>query len=122
MTKVKETPLVELLKKSGSMSVQQLTAYHTIMIVHRVINSGYPKYLFDKLKLKQPGDRIFPHRQLNTIQVPNVNLTLSRGGFIYRGATLWNLLPATLRSETKQSKFKSHLKKWIRTNISPRPP
>ena len=117
----RDTHLTDLLQESNCMSVQQLTAYHTLMTVHRVITTGFPKYLANKLKLKKPGVVVFPHRQLNTIEVPNVNLTLSRGGFIYRGAILWNLLPQIMRSEENPKSFKNQLRKWIKSNISPKP-
>ena len=85
--------MIELLRVSNYMSIQQLMAYHTLMTVHKVITMGLSKYLSNKLKLKKPCEAMFPQRQIDTIIVPKVNLTLSRGGFIFRGATLWNLLP-----------------------------
>ena len=121
--KPRETPISELIKATKDMSVQQLTAYHTLMTVHKVITSGYPKYLADKLVLRQQnGDNIFPHRQLNKILVPNVNLTLSRGGFIYRGVCLWNALPSQMRAERKTEIFKNRLREWIRLRVKIKPP
>ena len=118
----KHTPIVDLLKASGDMSVQQMTAYSTLMTVHKVVTTGSPGYLAQRLALRKPDGGIFPNRQLNTIAVPNVRLTLSRGGFVYRGATLWNLLPANMRGEEKTQKFKLELRKWIRSNILHKPP
>ena len=46
----------ELAKKTGDLSIQQLTVYHTIMTVFRVVKSRKPEYLSNKLKLKKQGD------------------------------------------------------------------
>ena len=119
----RDTPLKQLLECTGAMSVHQLTAYHTLMTVYRVVTSQYPKYLAEKLKLRTAGDEgIFPHRQMNTIRIPNNNLTLSRAGFVARGATLWNALPIEMRSPMKKEQFRNNLKKWIRMHIKIRPP
>ena len=119
-----DTPTTMLLEASSDLSVMQLTAFHTIMTVFRAVISGFPKYLHDKLALRIPGqnDRLIPQRQTHTIQVPNGNLTLSRGGFIFRGATLWNMMPVDLRTEQKVTVFKGKVKHWIKEHIRHKPP
>ena len=66
---------------------------------------------FDILILRKPAEDggVFPHRQLNCINVER-NLTIARSGFVSRGAKLWNLLPLDLRSKDKTSSFKSGVK------------
>ena len=117
-----DTPLTILLERANEMSVMQQTAFHTINTVHKVVTSGQPGYLAERLKLRTEGGGIFPHRHLNTIAIPDVELTLSRGGFCYRGACLWNNLPCHMRCGMKTQAFKRELKKWVRANIGPRPP
>ena len=56
-----------------------------------------------------------------TVKVPNYYLDISRGGFIYRGAKLFNNLPRTLREEKRTEVFKTELKIWIRRNVSIKP-
>ena len=81
------------------------------------------QYLAEKLELRKPdGDDVFPLRQVNTIKVPKTTLTLSRGGFVVRGATLWNKLPMELRSGVKKEYFKKHIRNWVKQNIQIRPP
>ena len=92
-----DTPLTVLLERTNEMSVMQQTAFHTINTVHKVVTSGQPGYLAERLKLRTEGGGIFPHRHLNTIAIPDVELTLSRGGFFYRGACLWNNLPCHMK-------------------------
>ena len=119
----RDTPTTELVVKSGDLSIQQLIAYFTLITVFRVLQSGKPKYLHDKLKIRCPvnNDGIFPHRHTNTIEVPAVQLTLSRSGFIYQGALLYNNLPLQLRQETKVQCFKRSLKRWIFNHIKVKP-
>ena len=85
------TPTTDLLASAGDLSVQQLGALHTVLYIFKIVRSGEPRYLAEKLQLRQAVQgRIFPLRQVNTIQV-NRDLTLSRSRFLYRGAQLWNL-------------------------------
>ena len=119
----RDTPLIQLLNTTKDLSIMQLTAFHTLTTVHRTISTGQPGYLASKFKLRS-NERggAFPHRQLNTVEIPQVNLTLSRGGFVFRGATLWNMLPGHMRAGMKAPAFKTALREWVRRNIRPKPP
>ena len=115
-------PTNVLLDSTGDLSVHQLGAHHTIVTAHRILITGQPQYLADKLTLRKPRpDETFPLRQLNTISV-NCGLTIGRSGFLYRAARIWNQLPAALREETKPAVFKSDVRKWIREHVSRKPP
>ena len=117
----KNTSCKELIKQSGDLSIHQLTAYHTILQVHKTTQTNKPDYLSKKLVLRKPdGVNIFPIRNINTIHV-NRNLTVSRSGFIYRGASLWNKLPVELRSSNKLEAFRKGAKKWIMENVAVKP-
>ena len=116
------TPTNELLDTSGDLSVHQLAAFHTTMTVFKVVRSGKPLYLAKKMILRKPGAHgVFPQRQINTIQI-DCGLSISRSGFLYRGAKLWNQLPENLRSETKPGIFRSKLKDWIKMQVLRKPP
>ena len=116
------TPTTDLLASAGDLSVQQLGALHTVLYIFKIVRSGEPRYLAEKLQLRQAVQgRIFPLRQVNTIQVHR-DLTLSRSGFLYRGAQLWNHLPPALRQESRIHVFKSQLRKWILSTVSPKSP
>ena len=115
-------PTSDLLDSTGDLSVHQLGAYHTIATVHRILRTGQPKYLADKLILnKSREDQAFPSRQLNTITV-KCRLTLTKSGFLYRIARIWNLLPTELRGEVKAEAFKDSVKNWIREHVPRKPP
>ena len=115
------TPTAELVQSSGDLSVNQLGAFYTVLQVFKIINSGLPKYLSEKLIIRRPNmSHIFPQRQLNTIQVKN-NLSLSRSGFLYRGAQLWNSLPLELRALTDLGAFKHELRSWVSSTVPVKP-
>ena len=115
-------PTNHLLDKTGDLSVHQLGAHHTIVTAHRIIRTGQPQYLSSKLILRQAiPDQINPLRQLNTITV-NCELTISRSGFLYRAAKIWNQLPDDLRAEVQPEVFKVKVKQWIRKHIPRKPP
>ena len=67
-----------LLKKSNSLSVQQLVAFHTLVMVFKVLSTSRPAYLARKLKVNK-------HDALERCQGKMVassqNLSTTRGGF-----------------------------------------
>ena len=64
-------------------TVNQLVAYHTLIQVYKIRNSGEPEYLASALK----DDNRNGH-----IVVPITNLTLAMKSFTFREAKLWNSL------------------------------
>ena len=115
-------PTNTLVKSSGELSVQQLTAYHTLTTVFKAVRLEKPVYHYEKLKPKLPNRLgVFPHRQANKITVQG-ELRLTQGGMMYRGAKLWNLLDQDLKNETSLPQFKRKVKKWISEKIPVKPP
>jgi hypothetical protein len=115
-------PTDDLLDATNDLSVHQLGAYHTLVTVFRIVTTGEPKYLADKLVLRTPEEgTIFPNKHVHTIQT-NRTLTVARSGFLYRGAKLWNCLPLECRLERKSEVFKVEVKRWVREQISRKPP
>ena len=122
-SKDRNEPTKNLLDKAQQLSVHQLGAYHSVQLLFKVVTTHQPKYLADIFTLRRPDDdeNVFSHRRLNTMHV-QCTLSLSRSGFCYRSAKLWNLLPPEMRSETNPKNFKPLLKNWIKTNVPYRPP
>ena len=114
-----DTPTVELLSKTNSMSIHQMVAYHTLVMVHKVVNTGKPSYLADRLKMKvrrglrEQGDMMLAQS--------DQTLSVSRGGFVYRGGKLFNMLDMTLREEKSLKKFKEGARIWTKKNIQIKP-
>ena len=47
----KGTPTKDLLERTGTMSIMQMVAYHTLTMVHKVIQTGKPEYIANKLEV-----------------------------------------------------------------------
>ena len=117
-----KTSTETLVKTCNELSVQQITAYHTLMTVYKAVRFSKPSYLAQKLIPRAPlENEIFPHRQRHNIQV-RADLTLSRAGLVYRGAKLWNSLTPSLKSETSLPKFKKIMRRWVTENVPAKPP
>ena len=106
-----DTLTSDLLKASGDLSVQQLTDYTSLLAAQKSIFHQQPVYLAEKLKI----------RNQNTIGPIHYKLSVSRGGFFYRAASLFNNLPSNLRSPMNPVLFKRQLKPWIIRNIPIKP-
>ena len=119
----RDYPTNQLLTKTGNLSIHQLIAFQTLTQVFKVINNKKPHYLSTKFNIRNPeNNRAFPHRKVNTVLVTNSKLSITRGGFIFRGQTLWNLLPASLRNCKIEKEFKTEVRNWVSNNIGTKPP
>ena len=107
-----DTSTADLLKASGDMSVQQLTAYTSLLTAQKSIFHQEPVYLADKLQLR--GDQNFIHP-------PKYKLSICREGFLYRATTLYNSLPASMRIPMQPQSFKHKLKPWVTRNVPIKP-
>ena len=90
------------------LTVNQLAAYHTLLAVFRMKNSGEPEYLATIFRVEGGAGRMI---------LPRTRLTLFMNSFAWRGAALWNRMPMNLRKCMKISSFKKGAKKWIQENI-----
>ena len=111
----------ELLEASKELSIHQLIAYHTLVMVKKIKSSKKPRYLDRRLPFTTLEDNIAgPRRQLNKIHVRQ-SLSISRAGFDYRGALLWNSLPDQLRTMENLGGFKSVVKTWVERSVAIKP-
>ena len=113
------TPTSELLDQTGSLSVHQMTAYHTALTTHKIIQSGKPSYIAEKFKVRNMNQNT--RQGAGTLVPPSYSRNIPREGFIYRGAVLHNKLPVSLRTEIKLPIFKTGLKEWVKANIAMKP-
>ena len=110
-------PTAELLHQCGDLSIHQLGAQKTILMMKKILSSQKPAYLRAKLNVREGGGS-----RLNQTIVPiKASLNISRNNFLYRGIKLFNQLPEELRIEAELSKFKSKLKTWVKLNIAVKP-
>ena len=98
-----------------------MVAYHTLTMVHKVIQTGKPEYIANKLEVEHGS--VLERRAWGgtSIKVPQYHLDISRAGFIYRGASLFNSQTRSIRDEKKTKVFKRSVKEWVKVNIGIRP-
>ena len=106
-----------LCRTSGDLSVQQLTAYSSLLSAQKCIYYQKPEYMAQRLELRSFEDtEVFPRRQNNTMRIHS-RLTLARGGYFYRSAALFNKLPDEMRSCMEPDQFRTKVKMWVKNNI-----
>ena len=113
------TPTIELLEQTGSMSIQQMIAFQTIIMSFKVIKFRKPGYLSKKFQERKTQQNI--RGMSSGLSQPKLSLSISKEGFVNRGITLMNKLDDSLRSEQNLDKFKTGLQKWVKHNISAKP-
>ena len=79
----------------------------------KILITRKPSHLARRLQLNK--ERVT--RSGATIRETNTSLTLVREGFIYRGSSLYNMIPESMKKETNMEKFKKLSKAWVRENI-----
>ena len=80
----RDTPTSILSSRSGQLSVHQRTALFTVMSVHKVLKNKEPVYSHSRLKPIQEQDQ--PARPQPNCKRVKCKLSISRGGFFYRGS------------------------------------
>ena len=96
-----------------------MIAYHTALLAYKIIQTGKPRYLAQKLQKKNTGTSL--RGNLGRLTIQRSKLTISREGFVQRAASILNNLDEVLRNEEKVKKFKVGLKKWVVKNIAIKP-
>ena len=100
--------------------VDQQTTLFTLTSVHKAIKSKEPSYSFAEFCRNQPP--LQTGRQQSNCSRIEYKLSISRGGYFYRGSRLYNQIPSSLASTSKQTIFKKAAKQWVRDNVPLHPP
>ena len=121
----KRTPIKSLLSQCGWLSVKQLSVYHSLILVYKVLATQSPQYLYMKLSGVQGATfyetRYMKNKQANQGIVlgddSQATSELARNSFKYRATEKWNILPLEIRSAGKLTEFKRLLKAWVLENV-----
>ena len=111
------TPTRLLLKQCNWLSVRQLVHYHSILTTHKVVSTGRPEYLHNKMCREH---------QYNTRHSVKFGenfggrSALASNSFCYRGVLSYGQIPQNIRQLKSFDSFKSQLKAWIMKNIEVR--
>ena len=120
----KLTPTKILLKTCGWLSVKQLMAYHSLVLLHKTLAQQAPKYLYEKVtgngqfKYKTRQASECPPEFSFSVQHPidngtirqdtSIKLGLFKKGWCWRSVEMFNTLPTYNRMENK----------WVQRNIN----
>ena len=115
------TPTKTLMKACGWMSVRQLLAYHSLVLLHKTMASKTLVYLYQKItsgghfqyKTRQaaaypPGFSftVTHPADIGTIrQGPGTKLGISKQGWCWKSVELYNTLPTDSRTGEKDAKL-----------------
>ena len=110
------TPTAELLKQYGWLSVSQLSVYHSVVQVFKVLQAKSPKFLHSMFttpysyKTREADSGKIRHRR-------GPELEMSQDSFRLHSADFFNSLPAHIRNSSSLQIFKQSAKDWIKQNI-----
>ena len=110
-----------LLGQCGWLSVKQLVFYHSVSLVHNVLMTGVPEYIYELYQeenSQQHNTRLAEksHVRLKDTRVPKTELALK--SFKWRALQQYNELPLEVRTLNQKENFKYSAKKWISANVS----
>ena len=112
------TPTRVLLNKCKWLSVKQLVFYQTALTTHKVVKHKAPMYLHNKISTSHPYRiRQATERGIRFGEQFEIQSSLTRNSFCYRGTQGYNRLPYEIRGAKTIATFKHKLKIWVKTNI-----
>ena len=114
-----DTPTSELLAETDSLSIQQMIAHQTAIMAYKIVQSKKPEYLAEKIQVRNVSTNLRGGK--GSIGQPGYSLSTAKEGFLYRAATILNMMDEKLRSESKIESFKTLAKEWVKENIAIKP-
>ena len=117
------TPTSVLLQQCGWMSVKQLMAFHSIVLLHKTLKNKTPSYLYQKVtssseqyNTRQAAEYSAALEAAGVMEQPGVDnceLGITSSSWCWSSVRWYNRLPPSLRAEQKLEKFKTKLKDWV---------
>ena len=112
------TPVVDLLRQCGWLSVRQLVFYHSVILVHKTLQTKTPRYIYSKLATEFPyNTRLASSESVRMGPEFQAKLSLTEKSFMNRATVSYNQLPASLRKVQNEQTFKKQLKHWVLKNV-----
>ena len=113
------TPTHVLLTRCRWLSVRQLVFYQTAIMTFKIMKTGAPAYLGDRMRTAFP----YNTRQATTGAIRfgeeySSKHALNHNSFKYRATVEYNSIPGTIRAANSLQTFKTKLRTWIKANIS----
>ena len=121
----RRTETKSLLLQCGWLSVAQLSVYHSMVLMFKILSTQSPKYLYNKLSGLQTTTYYKTRFVQNRRENENILLgpdsqaesEIAQRSFKYRASNQWNNLPLMMRKMDSLQKFKSELRAWVKQNV-----
>ena len=111
------TPVADLMRQCGWLSVRQLVFYHSVILVYKTLQTTYPKYIYSKLCSEFPyNTRLAQSESVRMGLEFKSKLELTEKSSMTRATVSFNLLPTQLRQIPKLETSKKKLKVWVKDN------
>ena len=112
------TPVAELLKQCGWLSVRQQIFFHSVILIHKTLQTKQPGYLYEKIRYEFPIDtRLARSNQIRLGPQYKARLDLTKDSLRWRGVESYNLVPTSIKQGPTIKAFKGKLKSWIKSTI-----
>ena len=109
------TPTQTLLDQCGWLSIRKLVAYHSLILLHKVIVNKTPQYIYSRLKFNERDSRTSDNMML--VENRRYKTATASRSFLPRTIKDWNKLPIDIRSTENHVFFKKQVKIFIKDNI-----
>lgn len=115
------TPLITIYDKTKWLTVNQLSVFHSILLLYKILNSHSPLYIFNQIQItgeptRQTRSSNFSFNNQHII-LPQYRLNIAKNSFLYKASVLWNQIPISIRNINNVICFKKHLKLHVISNI-----
>lgn len=97
--------------ENKKLKLDQLRNMHTLTLVHKVLQSGKPTYLYKKL-FRFEGVSTYNTRNKNTLVIPKHSTAMFKRCFTYNACKLYNSLPVNFQNYSLIN-FKKKLKSFL---------
>ena len=109
----------ELQRRTNWLSVRQAVMYHSLMEARRVLVTGEPRYLYERLT----NGRLEPlHQTRHGAVPPGPRLALTRSSWRFRVLEAQERLPRELAAlplgENRDRIYRSRLRIWVKTSVT----
>ena len=107
-----------LLARCRWLSVRQLVFYQTAILTHKILRTGLPVYLGNKMNIEFP----YRTRQATTGAIRygedyTSRRSLNHSSFRIRATVEYNRIPGSIRQSKTIQTFKTKLRQWVKDNI-----
>lgn len=103
----------DMLEILNFQSVQQTIKFYTLFFIYKIVNGYTPQYLSDKIIYNNQNERKNTLRNRNNIELVKATKACSQNSLFYKGISIFNKLPDSIKNEKSVNRFKKSLKDVI---------